>query len=344
MSFQYKKTWSFSIFTLSTPSPQAFKTICLGFMVLCTCFILSLTLGHYGLSFERLMMAFTNQGTPFEQWVLWSSRLPRALTAIGVGAALGLSGAVFQTITKNPLGSPDLIGINASASAGALLWLSFMSEQEAWIGACLGTLTLIIFLGFQMRHTSYTSHHLIVLGIVVNAFCVALVQFMLSLVRREEALQLLSYLNGSLAYKDWSDVALIMSLLVLVLPCFFALSKRVSLISHDIETVQALGVSVRKTYGLLFFLATLLAIVSVLIVGPVSFIALIAPHLARFGSSQTALMRSAVLGALLLLMADTLSLVIPSPQRIPIGILTALLGGLYLFLLLLKQRNATHQN
>ncbi len=355
--------WQWGPIALRAPSSGAIKGALLAVVLLGAALLLSLMLGHQGLAPVSLAKALFAEASDYENWLLWQSRLPRALCALGAGMALGLSGAVFQSLSRNPLGSPDILGVNAGASAGAVLWLLWLPELPLLPGALLGTgVVLLLFFAGLGRQWQF-SRNLVLMGIAINAFAIALVQFVLTLVQREQAQQMLGYLSGSLAHRTWGDVLLITSVLLLALPALLLLSRRLSqlalllitsvlllalpallLLSRRLsqlalgqELAQALGNPVRQSQTLALLFATLLALGAVLCAGPVAFVALVAPHLARFGNRQLALLRSALIGALLLLGADTLTLLLPGNQRLPVGVLTALIGGAYLALLLSRE-------
>ncbi|HDS1197844.1 iron chelate uptake ABC transporter family permease subunit [Shewanella algae] len=329
--------WQWGPITLRAPSSSATGAALLAVVLLGAALLLSLMLGHQGLAPVSLAKALFAEASDYENWLLWQSRLPRALCALGAGMALGLSGAVFQSLSRNPLGSPDILGVNAGASAGAVLWLLWLPELPLLPGALLGTgVVLLLFFAGLGRQWQF-SRNLVLMGIAINAFAIALVQFVLTLVQREQAQQMLGYLSGSLAHRTWGDVLLITSVLLLALPALLLLSRRLSLLALGQELAQALGNPVRQSQTLALLFATLLALGAVLCAGPVAFVALVAPHLARFGNRQLALLRSALIGALLLLGADTLTLLLPGNQRLPVGVLTALIGGAYLALLLSRE-------
>lgn len=322
--------WQWGPLTIRAPAQAAVKTAVFGTLGVFLALALSLTLGEAGLSPDRLLQALRGEAEPYEHWLLWQSRLPRALTALGVGAALGVAGAVFQSLSRNPLGSPDIIGINAGASAGAVLWLLLLPGVSVAWGALIGAVTVLLLLIPGMGRNGQLSRSLVLMGVAINALAIALVQFALTLVQREQAQQMLGYLAGSLSHRDWQQVTLIALTLAVALPGLLLLSRRLGLLALGRDTAISLGIPLRATQLLALILATVLALGAVLCAGPVAFVALVAPHLARWNGKQLALLRSGLIGALLLLGADTLTLILPGTQRLPVGVLTAMLGGAYL--------------
>ncbi|MBA4503250.1 FecCD family ABC transporter permease [Marinobacterium marinum] len=322
--------WRLGTLTLLAPNRAAVLTAVLGTALVMAAMLLSVTLGEPGLSLSGLVQVLGGEASPYDHWLLWQSRLPRALCALGVGVALGVSGAVFQSLSRNPLGSPDIIGVNTGASAGTLLWLMFLPAWPMFWGGLLGAVAVLVLLLPGLERSGRLSRNLVLMGVAINAFALALVQFVLTLVQREQAQQMLGYLSGSLAHKDWQQVALIGMTLAMALPGLLLLSRRLTLLTLGGEMAQGVGAGVRQTRLVALLLATVLALGAVLCAGPVAFVALVAPHLARWGSHSPALLRSGLIGALLLLGADTVTLMLPGVHRLPVGVLTALLGGSYL--------------
>ncbi|WP_231691890.1 iron chelate uptake ABC transporter family permease subunit, partial [Achromobacter sp. 2789STDY5608633] len=179
----------------------------------------TLRAGDPGLSWSALWLALQGAGGAVEQWLVHTVRLPRALSALGAGAALGLSGALFQSLTRNPLGSPDVIGLTAGASAGAvavaMVWPGLM--PVAW-GAAAGALLATAGVWFGSGAGFAAPQRMVIAGIAVGAIAFAFVQYGLSNLRREQAYLAAAWLNGSLAGKTWTDVALIGAAGALLLP------------------------------------------------------------------------------------------------------------------------------
>lgn len=274
-----------------------------------------------------------------ELWLLKEIWTPRTLVAIGAGAALALSGAIFQSLTKNPLGSPDIIGINAGASAGAvavtLIWPAILPIT---VGAFLGALSALLLILFAQGNDRHFGFKVIVSGIAVNAFALALVQFGLTGVRQEDAYQLSIWLSGTLAQRTWLEVSYLMiSLPILALLLIF-LQRALLLMELGNDTAHSLGISIRKNIWLNLILATTLSTIAVISAGPISFLALAAPHITKslFRRNQLLLLPTAMTGACLLLLADLLTRALPAAFSLPVGIVTAALGGIYLCFLLLK--------
>lgn len=242
----------------------------------------TLRAGDPGLSWSALWQALQGAGGAMEQWLVHTVRLPRALSALGAGAALGLSGALFQSLTRNPLGSPDVIGLTAGASAGAvavaMVWPGLM--PVAW-GAAAGALLATAGVWFGSGAGFAAPQRMVIAGIAVGAIAFAFVQYGLSNLRREQAYLAAAWLNGSLAGKTWTDVALIGAAGALLLPIGLALCARLRLLEMGDDLAQALGATPSRSRLAATLVAVLAAAAAVTVAGPVAFVALAAPQIAR---------------------------------------------------------------
>ncbi|MFS1537488.1 MAG: FecCD family ABC transporter permease [Candidatus Phlomobacter fragariae] len=297
--------------------------------------------------FLYLTLAFGREGmdnpwlemkTCYQQFILLQIRLPRALVAIGAGMTLALSGALFQIITRNALGSPDIIGINAGAGVGIMAALLFWPDVvPVSVGALIGAAVavLLVYLANGTVNGKIQTVKIVLSGIAVAALSMALVDVAISNGRIEQAQQIRSLLSGSLAHRGWQDVVLISSMLVFM-PILFWLGKQLNYISLGNDIAITLGVSVRLVQIISILLAIIFSTLSVLVVGPVAFVALAAPQIARriIQRKGVALFCSMLMGALLMLSADFITLILPTPGRLTVGLVTAVIGGIYLIYLL----------
>jgi iron complex transport system permease protein len=304
----------------------------------------TLRAGDPGLSWSALWQALQGAGGAMEQWLVHTVRLPRALSALGAGAALGLSGALFQSLTRNPLGSPDVIDLTAGASAGAvavaMVWPGLM--PVAW-GAAAGALLATAGVWFGSGAGFAAPQRMVIAGIAVGAIAFAFVQYGLSNLRREQAYLAAAWLNGSLAGKTWTDVALIGAAGALLLPLGLALCARLRLLEMGDDLAQALGATPSRSRLAATLVAVLAAAAAVTVAGPVAFVALAAPQIARrcVPASGPQPLLAALTGAVLLAGADLLTR-LAGPNGLPVGVLTAGIGGVYLaFLLVLEWRKTS---
>jgi iron complex transport system permease protein len=289
-------------------------------------------------------------------YVLWHLRIPRVLLAVLVGGSLGLSGSLVQGLFRNPLADPSLLGITSGAACAAALTIVLLSEQSLavsldlriWllpIASFIGAFATCMTLNAGSRWlTSGSMAGLLLLGVAFNALGVAVIGLCTYLATDEQLRSLSFWTLGSLAGASWLMTMTVGALLVLV--CVWArnLAERLNALSLGEATAAQLGVAIPRLRWTVSILVALLAGLSVAFCGVIGFVGLIAPHLARifFGADQHILMPvSMVLGAILLLAADTLARTLVIPAEIPVGIFTALLGGPFLILLLRSSRLRT---
>jgi len=334
------RLWRFGSAVLRAPDRRRMIVAAVLLMVIAATVLPALTAGRHGVAPWQLLALLRQPAESFELWVLWYARLPRLLVALGAGAALGAAGAVFQSLTRNPLGSPDIIGRNAGAAAGAvavtLIWPGVLPVPAgALLGAGVVVLGIYLAAGRRFRLTA----DVIIAGIALNAMAIAFVQFAIADVRTKQAQTVAAWLSGSLAARDWLDVLGIMALTVPVVTALIALSRRIALFDLGDDLPTALGVPVTPTQWASVMLATVLAVGAVLVSGPVAFVALAAPHIARrlaAGQSPPVLL-SALAGGAVLALANATVLALPGATRLPVGVLTAAFGGVYLIGLLLNE-------
>jgi iron complex transport system permease protein len=276
-------------------------------------------------------------------YVVWDVRLPRILTSAIVGAGLSISGVIFQGILLNPLADPYTLGVSAGAAFGAsialILNLSFMGAYSvpvfAFLGA-IGTLIAVVFLSsFEGK---MSSNSLILSGIIVAAILSAGISF-LKYVADEQVSIIIFWLLGSFASETWTDVSLTMVCILtgFLISLFFA--RDLNVISLGDRMANSLGVSSDKVRMILLVTASFIAAVCVSVSGIIGFVGLIVPHLMRFftgADNRILLPVSALAGAILLLSADTITRAV-LPREVPIGVITALIGG-PLFCYIFKKR------
>ena len=283
--------------------------------------------------------------SPFEVFTVLDVRLPRLVCALVAGFALGVSGALFQELTENPLGSPDIIGFTGGAATGAVLVT--VTAGGALVGTAAGALTgglvtaaLIYLLAWRSGLDGY---RLILVGIGVTAVLGAVRAYALSRADLEQATAGLRWLSGSLTGRGWDDVAIAAVGLVILAPATAALHRSVSRLSVGSDLATSQGLDVPRARIAIAVVGTAWVAVAVVVAGPISFVALAAPHIARSLSraSGAPLFSAGVFGAVLLLLADVVALRVFSPTQLPTGVVTAVVGGAYLLWLLQRLRRGT---
>lgn len=265
--------------------------------------------------------------------VIWDVRLPRILTSALVGGGLAVSGAVFQGLLLNPLADPYTLGVSAGAAFGAslaiLLNVGFLGSASvplfAFLGAC-GTLAFVIYLSSGSKTLS--SHNLILSGIIVTAILSAGISF-LKYLADEQVSVIIFWLMGSFASKTWADVGLTAGVVAVgTLVCLFY-SRNLNMMSLGRRSAAALGVDTRQTTLILLVTASMMAAACVSVSGIIGFVGLLVPHMMRAvtGPDNRVLIPVSMgVGGILLLLGDTVTRAV-LPHEIPIGVLTALIGG-----------------
>ncbi|MER5495790.1 MULTISPECIES: iron chelate uptake ABC transporter family permease subunit [unclassified Streptomyces] len=302
--------------------------------------VATLSLGRLGIPLADLPGAVTGGAEGKDAFVLERLRGPRLTVAVGTGAALGLSGALFQSVTRNPLGSPDVIGLASGAGAGAAISaLLFPDTVPVALGALLGAL-LAMALVYVSTGTGFRNPaRLVIAGIGVAAIGTAITQYVVYAMERDRASVLSAYVNGSLSARSWEDATTIWLVLLAVAPLTALLSRRLDIGEMGDDIADALGSEPRRTKTAAVVLAIVLSAAAVSVAGPIAFIALTAPQVAkritRVSGPHLAL--SALTGALLLVLADLCAQQLPLFDNLPVGIYTMAIGGGYLGHLLVRE-------
>lgn len=297
--------------------------------------------GAIPLSLHDLWLLLTGNGPAGLRLVVVEWRLPRVLIAVFCGAALGISGAIFQSILRNPLGSPDVLGLNAGAFSGVLavmlLWPSnlFAMTLASLVSAAL-TGAIIYLLAWRQGITPY---RLILIGIGIRALLMSFNGWVMTSTSLSTAISAGLWSAGSLNGVNWQSVNLVFPAVVIALLGVAMLAKRMRLMEMGDDLACALGIRTERTRLGLLLLATLLTAVPTAVIGPVSFVALVAPQIARrlANSPSGVLWNTALCGSLLLLAADYLAQHAFLPYQLPVGVITVSVGGIYLLSLLVRE-------
>lgn len=298
-------------------------------------------IGPMRLDAQQIWQGLLGQDAGLARIAVWELRLPRSLLAFWIGAMLALAGFLMQTVSRNPLASPSLTGISAGGSlavvAGSLLvgvpaaglpWL-------AWLGCLLaGALTLAL-AGLRRLDPG----HVVLAGLAVTALCGALTSLLL--VRAQaDAGELLFWLAGGVAGRSWDHLSLLLAWALLPLTLLLLTLRPLWLLAGSDDSARSLGLDPGRWRLWFLLLASALAAPTVAVAGPVGFVGLLVPHLARRLGGRpggASLGLCLPLGGCLLLGADVLGRLLSRGQEVPIGILTALMGGPWLLWLLLRQ-------
>ncbi len=315
-----------------------FYVVTLSLMVLL--FGLSIRLGTYTLSFEEIWAAF--QPDDKNYFTLMEYRLPRAVLAILLGGALAISGVLVQSVVRNPLASPDILGINNAAGLVAVSVLMFLPNLAfywmpifAFLGGVLSFVILWIVCGFNFRPIKMA-----IIGVALSALWAAISHYLM-LTNPVEINTAMLWLTGSLWGRSWSYLNVVLPWLVVLLPLPFIFCRDLDTLGLGENKASTLGVTVNKVQISVLVLAVALSTTAVAICGPIAFLGLVAPHLARRlvgGRHRSLLPAALIIGALLLQLSDILARVIDPPTELPAGILTAIIGAPYFFYLLMRTK------
>ena len=315
-----------------------FYVVTLSMMVLL--FGLSIRLGTYTLSFEEIWAAF--QPDDKNYFTLMEYRLPRAVLAILLGGALAISGVLVQSVVRNPLASPDILGINNAAGLVAVSVLMFLPNLAfywmpifAFLGGVLSFVILWVVCGFNFRPIKMA-----IIGVALSALWAAISHYLM-LTNPVEINTAMLWLTGSLWGRSWSYLNVVLPWLVVLLPLPFIFCRDLDTLGLGENKASTLGVTVNKVQISVLVLAVALSTTAVAICGPIAFLGLVAPHLARRlvgGRHRTLLPAALIIGALLLQLSDILARVIDPPTELPAGILTAIIGAPYFFYLLMRTK------
>lgn len=322
-----------------------FMTLLLGVTAL-----LALCIGRYWISPQDVIRVFLIKGkmldqslSGMEESVIFTLRLPRILAAILIGSSLALSGAVYQGIFRNPLVSPDMLGVSAGACVGAAAGILLgVGSQLVQLTAFLGGLVavwLAMFIPKLVRNN--TMIILVLSGVIVGGLMTAILGMIKYMADAETELAEITYWQmGSIAKVSMTDLVRIFPVILFATVLLLALSWQINILSLGVVEAKTLGINVTRVRTLAILGATLLTASSVSISGTVGWVGLVIPHLGRMiiGDDNRRLLPVAcLLGAIFMIVVDTLARVLTSAE-LPLSILTGLIGAPFYVLLLLKQR------
>ncbi|MBD8534986.1 FecCD family ABC transporter permease [Plantibacter sp. CFBP 13570] len=301
----------------------------------------ALTQGEYRIPLDKLLAAVTGSGSESVLRIVLEWRLPRVVIAVVGGIALGLSGAIFQSITRNPLGSPDIIGFNSGAFTGALIVTLVVGGNYAAMvsGALIGGLATALVVYLLAWSRGVQGFRLIVIGIAISAVLNAFNDYLQLRADLNAAIAAASWGMGSLADLGWQDVVPVTIAVAVLVPLLALMSRRLGMLEFGDDIASALGIPVERTRLLLLVIGVALTATVTAVAGPIVFVALAAPQLARrlTKSAGITLVPSAAMGAALLLVSDVVAQRIIAPAALPVGAVTVTLGGIYLIALLITQ-------
>ncbi len=318
-------------------------------LIISTVFI-STGIGYSALSYDRIIPTLLGNGSFKEEFVLFSVRLPRIIITLLAGMALALSGSILQSITRNDLADPGIIGINSGAGVAIAVFFLFMPIEVgsftyllpivAFIGAFI-TVAFIYFFSYD-QHTGLQPVRLILVGVGFSMALSGLMIVLISSAEREKVDFIAKWLAGNIWGTDWPFIWSILPWLLILIPFSLFRANRLNILGLSEPVSIGLGISIKKERIILLTTAVALAASAVSVTGGIAFVGLMAPHMAKalIGPRNQLFMPIALLiGGWLLLLADTIGRNIVDPDGIPAGIIVALIGAPYFIYLLLRKVN-----
>jgi iron complex transport system permease protein len=311
----------------------------------------SLGRGDFPISVPEVLRTLVGLGEDTQRFIVLELRAPRIVVGVLVGVALGLSGALIQTFARNPLASPDVLGVTGGASIGAVAVIVLGGTTTA--GGLLGGLGLpaaalaggllvaLLVFGLAWR-SGIDGYRLVLVGIGLSAMAQAIVSYLLTRSEIRDAAIANVWITGSLNGRGWDQALPLALALGVLLPAALALSRVLGVLQFGDETARALGVRVPLAQGVTVVVAVGLAAFAVSAAGPIQFVALVVPQIAvrLTGGSRPPLLASGLLGALLVVGSDLLARTV-LPTSFPVGVVTAVIGAPYLLWLLVRGRRRT---
>ena len=298
----------------------------------------ALSIGDYALSPDRLWQTLTGSGTRIEQYVVFQVRAPRTAMALVTGAALGIAGALLQSYLGNPLASPDLLGISGGSGFAAVFTILALGTTgpvlalSAFVGGAVVAVVLMI-AGRALRDGGF---RLILAGIGISFLTASAIDFLMVRAKVEEARTALLWLTGSLSSTPWWQVLTVLAVLIASIPALVAAARWLPITQLGPETASGLGVRSERVRWVIVGVAVLLTAATCAFVGPIGFIALCAPAIARplLGHGAVGVATSGALGGVLLLVADLFAQFAIPGLSMPVGVVTGAVGAVFLLWLL----------
>jgi iron complex transport system permease protein len=301
--------------------------------------VLNLVAGRSPFALPELLSALSGERVPGVSFMLWEDRLPQAAVGVLAGAAFGASGAIFQRMLRNPLASPDVIGVGYGASAAAVAGMLFFGAQGIGLSliACAGALAVALLIYAIADSGKHTGARLILAGIAVAAMLQGIIQYLLTRTDVRTAGDALRWLTGSLSASTWERAGMLAAALAILLPLLLPAAAKLRILELGDDTASGLGLNVRGTRLGLILLGVGLTAVATAITGPLAFVSFLAGPLAlRLCGGRSHLGSAAIVGALLVTAATFIATNILHDIQLPVGVVTGALGAPFLIWVLVR--------
>ncbi|MGW1914585.1 FecCD family ABC transporter permease [Streptomyces sp. NPDC002076] len=322
--------------------PRALLVVVLLLAAACAAGVALIGTGDAEIPAADVLRTLAGNGNAYQDFIVDELRLPRVLVGLLVGASLGLGGAVFQSVSRNPLGSPDVLGLSQGSTAGALVVIVLLSGSttQVTVGALIGGLVTGLAIYLLAWKQGVHGYRLVLVGIGVSAIATAANGYLLTKADLVDAARAVVWMTGSLGGRDWDQVWPLLALCAVLVPVVLVNARGLRMMEMGDDVANALGVRVQRVRLALMVSAVLLTAAATAAAGPVSFVALTAPQLARrlTRSPGPNLVPSLCMGAALLVAADWAAQRAFGADQLPVGVVTGVLGGAYLLWLLVTER------
>ncbi|MDX3849957.1 FecCD family ABC transporter permease [Streptomyces sp. AK02-01A] len=304
---------------------------------------LGLFTGPYTIRTSQVIDVLLGHGAATDRFIILEQRLPRVCAALLVGAALGLSGSLFQSLSRNPLGSPDVIGFTTGSTSGALVVILTGGESATLgigAGSVLGGLVTATAVYLLTASRGVAGNRLLLTGIAVGAMLASVNDFLITRADIESAEEAKAWTYGSLNAITWPYVVPLALALPVLAALAVPLTRPLTQIEMGDDTASALGINIARVRAVSLLLGVVLAGWAIAVAGPIGFLALAAPQLARrvVRVPGVPIVSAMLTGAAVLSAADVLAQHLLAPFQIPVGLVTGAIGGLYLLWLVARQR------
>ncbi|MFC2401055.1 MAG: FecCD family ABC transporter permease [Streptococcus sobrinus] len=326
---------------------SSFKAFSL-LLLLAVVIYLSLSVGYSRSSLTDLAQLLVGQGDQAQNFIITSIRLPRVLACLIGGGSLALAGSLLQTLTRNPLADSGILGINAGAGLVMTIMIGLATDSSiettsflpifAMLGGA-GAILLVYLMSLQ-KNRSINPNRLIITGVGVSSMLSGIMVAILSLTDDNKMTSIISWLSGKITGNDWTSLAIFSPFLILLWLLTLSRSRSLNIMALNEQTALALGLRLQRERLITLGFATALASLSVVLVGNITFLGLVAGHISRrlLGSQhQASLPASLLIGMILLTSSDTVGRLLLVGTGIPTGIIVSLLGAPYFLYLMLRE-------
>ena len=303
-------------------------------------FAWGLAVGDFPIPVTDVVATLFGYGSDSADFIVRTLRLPRGVGAVLVGAAFGLAGAIFQRLVRNPLATPDILGINMGATVGAVsvivLWQG--SDTQVTIGALIGAFSAAAAVWLLAYKQGTTGYRMVLVGIGLTAVFTAVVSYLLTRAEIYQAQRATVWMTGNLSDSHWEQVRWVGLALAASTVLALAAGRQLRILELGDDVARGLGVRVSRAHLWLVVAGTALAATAVAAAGPIAFVALLSPEIARrlVGARSLGLVTAAACGALLVTASDLVARRLFAPSELPVGVVTAILGAPYLLYLMAR--------